>query len=407
MPRSIEPRWCERDRAWLVPLGTYDEKNRRRRYVTLRDEAGEKIGREDTGGVQRIFTRMMEAEAEATRQTTGPTVGDVILAYLDWHREKGSRPSTIETHVWHLETFGSFDHAGKTYCDRPAASIGIGDLARVRKAMEAAGAKTGYTKLLYSSVLACWRWATRPVEDREPERLLEVNPFDGLQRPKKGPGRRLVVPWGTLAALIEFANARTNTLYGPSRPLDRLKCLCLRLIIESGCRPHEACGMEWTWVHEDQRVCVIPKDRHKTGEKTGEDRVIVMTAEVAQAMRELRASGGSHPRWVFSTSGDGREAAPTRKKFGYWFNKLKEDAKASGLILPEGTTPYTFRHSLVSQARAGGVQFREMARVMGHDEAVAEKVYAHLETGSARDQFDRMHEARQKATHGHPGGSGP
>lgn len=390
MGRKIKPRWCARDKAWLVPLGEVSEVTGRRKYVVLRDERGEKVAGNNHLGKVRALQRLQE------RESLGLRVWEVILEYLNWHVDRGSKPTTIADHEFHLSKFGLFRYQGICYNDRLASSITLRDIARVRESMEARGCRSGYIRHLYSSVFACWRWAARPIEGREPERLLDVNPFEGAERPRAGRRRWDVIPWSAIEALLSFAFKRADNLTFSNRDLSLRKAWMLRLVAESGCRPQEACSLEWGWVYEDKRVIRIPPEAHKTGRHQGEDRIIGLTSEMAEILRMVRFMESTHSRWVFSLNY--YRNAPSRHGFDHWFADLRSAAIEEGIAIPSTMTLYTLRHSLVSQAHQGGVAYHDLALHMGHSEQVAEQVYSHPDPQHVVAQFDRMHAARKSVS---------
>lgn len=389
MARPIKPRWCARDKAWLVPLGEISEITGRRKYVMLRDPEGRKIKGNDHVGKIKALCQLEE------RESSGPTVFEVTNAYLTWHEIKGSKPNTRQDHLFHLTRFGRFEYKGIRYYDRPASSITLRDLARVRESMEARGCRLGYIRHLYSSVLACWRWAERPVEGREPERLLETNPLEGAERPKQVKSRKLVIPWPTIKVLIKFAGKRATCLTGLTHKLAYRKVCMLQLIAETGCRPAEACDLQWDWVYEKERVLILPPESHKTGWRRGETRIIGLSREMAETLECLRNMKSAHPTWVFALKD--HKTAPSRHGLDHWFADLRRAAIKEGFPIPPTMTLYSLRHSLVTQARQGGIEYRDLAAHMGHSEQVAEEIYTHLDPSFVREQFDRMHAARQKS----------
>lgn len=386
MARQIKAHWCARDKSWLVPLGEISEVTGRRKYIVLRDTEGRKVAGNDHVGKLIALRRLVEHES------SGPTVWKLILDYLKWHQDKGSKTTTIADHEFHLGKFGLFEYQGIRYYDRPASSITLRDIARVRESMEARGCKSGYVRHLYSSVLACWRWAARPIEGREPERLLASNPLEGAERPRKGRSRYVVVPWPTIEALLQFAEKRAQQTKRSVRAAALRNAMMFRLIAESGCRPIEACTLEWSWVNEEERVIVIPAERHKTGWRDGEDRIFGLTEVMASHLRTIRERCFAYPQWVFALGGQTK--APSRHGLDHWFSDLRKSAIEAGIPIPQKMTLYSLRHSLVTQSRQGGVSYRDLALHMGHSEQVAENIYSHLDPSFVRAQFDRMHAAR-------------
>lgn len=386
MPRKPGPRRDARSRTWIAQLGTPSPKTGRRGRVTLRNEDGTVVKYEDHAGAHAAFARLMAASEAQEKRVAGPTACDVVVEFIRWHEASGSMPDTIATHRWHLFRFLDFEHGGVRYNDRPAASIEVRDWTRFRKDMEAKGSQTGYVRLAFSSVHACWRWAARPVEDREPLRMIPANPFEGLKRPRKGKGRRLVLPWSTIQDLGRFvagwvdrphpegAHRNRKVAINRQRPANRLKALACRLIIECGCRPKEAAILRWDWVREADRVIEIPEEFIKIHE----DRLIALTPGMADELARLRGSGESHATWVFVPARDERRDELDAKKLAEWFSLARHAARKAGIVLPPGTSLYTFRHSLVTLAREAGMDLRHIAPAFGHSAETAEGTYSHF-----------------------------
>jgi integrase len=384
MPRKPGPRPDRNHDAWIAQLGEKSETTGRRGRVVLRYEDGSKIPFGDKAGAYAAFARKL-AEVEATqRRATGPTAYEVVKAYLLWHEAAGSKPNTIASHEWHLFHFLDFEWGGGPYRDRGAATFTVPDWTRYRKAMQAKGAETGYVRLAYSSVHACWHWASRPIEDREPLKLIPENPFSGLPRPKKGGKRKLVLPWATIKAVAALigpyvereATGHRNRKVATNRERaqNRLKALACRLIVECGCRPIEAAVLRWDWVHEDRRLIEIPREFIKTHE----DRQLGLTPELAGTLRQLRGSGEAHPVWVFRLATNPSTEEPDPHRLAEWFAGLRKMAREGGVDLPPGTSLYTFRHSLITLAREAGMPLKELAHAFGHTEETAQEHYLHV-----------------------------
>lgn len=386
MPRTPTPRRDDRARTWIAQLGDKSEATGRRGRITLKYADGTNVRYEDKAGAYEAFSRKLkEVEAEE-KKVTGPTTCDLVVEFIRWHEANGSMPNTVMTHRWHLFRFLDFEHGGVKYNDRPANSIGVADWTRYRKDMEARGLQTGTVRLAFSSVHACWRWAARPVEDRTPLRMIAANPFEGLKRPKKGKGRRLVLPWSTIQELKKFvaewvdrplpqsAERNQKVAINRQRPFNRLKSLACQLIIECGCRPKEAAILRWEWVKEKSRVIEIPEEFIKIHE----DRLIALTKDMAEKLGALRISGESHPTWVFIPADDVRMDELNPKKLAEWFSLARHAARKAGIALPPGTSLYTFRHSLVTLAREAGMDLRHIAPAFGHSAETAEGTYSHF-----------------------------
>src|SRR5690348_5442887 len=173
MNRPPKARYVARDRVWLAALGEYDERRQRRRDLPLEDEHGNRLTEPEHRDAAEATVERLWTAQEARRKTLlGPSVTDLVDAFLASQAAAGRKPLTLRDQTHCLERFCLFEHGGTLYGSRAAASIELVDLTRIRKAWEARGCKSGYLRHLYGAVLACWRWGARPVEDRVPERLI-------------------------------------------------------------------------------------------------------------------------------------------------------------------------------------------------------------------------------------------
>jgi integrase len=403
MPREAGPRLDDRSRRWIVQMGDPSPTTGRRGRVILRDEHGNPIEAKDKAGAFAAYAALLRAKDEEKERRIGPSACDVVNAFLKWHEAHGSMPDTVATHEWHLGKFLEFEHRGVKYNDRPAATFEVADWSRYRKDMEGRGLATGTIRLAYSSVHACWHWASRPIEDREPLRLISENPFCGLPRPKKGKGRRLVLPFETVLAMASFVTDWADRPVEPGMPRNqkvainrercrnRLKALACRLIIESGCRPKETAMLRWDWLHEDERAIEIPEELIKNHK----DRHIPLRPAMADTLRAMREGGNAHPVWVFVPRDYADPEPMDAKKLAEWFVGARSAARSRGINLPKGTSLYTFRHTLITLANEAGLSLDELAPAFGHSRTMAEKTYAHPRRGRIVEIMDMAWEKLQ------------
>jgi integrase/recombinase XerC len=119
----------------------------------------------------------------------------------------------------------------------------------------------------------------------------------------------------------------------------------LRFIAGTGCRPSEACGLEWAHVHLDAGVCILPM--HKTAAKTGAPRTICLTDEARAALKGLKPGPGP----VFQNRHGGR----------YTPMGLCSILRRHG-----GITPYQLRHTFCQTAAEAEVPVDVLAKLLGH-----------------------------------------
>ena len=115
-----------------------------------------------------------------------------------------------------------------------------------------------------------------------------------------------------LAAACQVGHAERHRL-GPVRrglPLERLQRILealrtgrrrrmrtiLAFILETGCRPGEACRLRWSDINLEGGTCVL--GAHKTGHSTGRPRTIYLTPEAREILAQQRERAESE-EWVF------------------------------------------------------------------------------------------------------------
>lgn len=159
-----------------------------------------------------------------------------------------------------------------------------------------------------------------------------------------------------LAALNEMATT----------PLQWRFTQLVRLLMLTGCRVGEILRGRWEWFDEEAGVLVVPAERHKTGDQTGEDRVVHVSPAAIRILRELRRNSNSD--WIIAGAGDGH-------LIGYqklWY-KLIKDAKIKNLKV------HDLRHNFASVALTKtGLTLPQVGQLLGHASPSTTARYAHL-----------------------------
>jgi integrase len=254
---------------------------------------------------------------------------------------------------------------------------------------------------LYREVKACWAWAARPEPERVPVVLLPLNPLAGMRSPAASARVAKYVPYEALQALVGFATTRAATPGPLRRWFEMQAALMLRLLVETGCRPKEACSA--TWADFDADAGVIRLERHKTGKKTGKARLIVVPPDLVVELVTLRDSGYAHPTHIFAHARSRGEAsaeaeretgAPwTRPGYTGWFRELVKMAKTGGLVLPDRITLYWLRHSYLTDAQMT-IPGERAANLAGNSKEIAREAYLHAQLSALRADAERVARGR-------------
>lgn len=152
----------------------------------------------------------------------------------------------------------------------------------------------------------------------------------------------------------------------------------VRLLMLTGCRVGEVCRGRWEWIDEKAAVMVVPVERHKTGEQTGEERVVHLSPAAILILRELRLKSNSP--WIIA--GDGDSYLVGYQKL---WNELMVIAKIKNLKV------HDLRHDYASVALTkAGLTLPQVGRLLGHASPATTDRYAHLTDDGARDMAKRV-----------------
>ena len=208
---------------------------------------------------------------------------------------------------------------------------------------------------------------------------LNVNPMDKVPRPRQS--KDAALPTEHKAFTAEETRYILRCL--EREPL-KWRAFIL-LLIDTGCRRGEACGLQWQAVDLDAGTITIERNLqyttakgvYETLPKNGRTRVVDISPDVANLLRELRRTQPVTVRWVF-TQEDSPEPmhpdTPTRyfQRFG----------KRYGI---EHFHPHKLRHTSASLAITHGADVVSVAARLGHsDSSTTLRMYAHANEESIR-----------------------
>ena len=222
---------------------------------------------------------------------------------------------------------------------------------------------------------------------------LDVNPMDKVPRPKQS--KDAALPAEHKAFTVEETRYILHCL--EEEPL-KWRTFIL-LLIDTGCRRGEACGLQWQSVDLDAGTVTIERNLqyttakgvYETLPKNGRTRVVDISPDLAELLRELRQAQPVMVRWVF-TQDDSPEPmhpdTPTRyfQRFG----------KRYGI---EHFHPHKLRHTSASLAITHGADVVSVAARLGHsDSSTTLRMYAHANEESIRRVGQTVRDALKEPT---------
>ena len=391
MPRAPKGWWDARRGRYLARLGPESERTGKPTPVVLEHPDGRPIAKGDAAAVAAAILRLQAERDARERRFAGPSVIELAREFVRWHEDNGSAPKTCDGHQYYLTRFARFvGPDGLPYGVRAAASIGPEDLWRIKASGQ------GSLRLWFASVLACWRWASRPVEGRTPARLLASNPLEGVAKPPRGRTTPKLVDWPTTRRLLRIARAWANEpipkRQARIRAERRLRVLCLTLIAWTGCRPFEAGGLRWDEIDWREGVIVVDPARTK---RRGKDRRIALPRQLGRALQLARWSTSAHPVFAFLPAWSRGTRGLGVHGLDEWFREtLKPLATAAGVPLPEGLTLYWFRHDWQT-AGLDVASVEQVSAAAGNSPGVLVSTYAHLRNEGIRKTAEAVQRRRR------------
>lgn len=172
----------------------------------------------------------------------------------------------------------------------------------------------------------------------------------------------------------------------------------VRLLVDTGIRRGECCGLRWSYVDFDEcriqiagNLCYTPeRGVYLDTPKNSCIRSIGVDPEVMQLLRELKEETSGE--WVF-TQADSLEPMNPQSPTRY----LARFAKRYGI---EGLHPHKLRHSFASVAIVNGADIASVSEKLGHsDKAVTLRMYTHADQASIDRASNIFRNALRPATH--------
>lgn len=145
----------------------------------------------------------------------------------------------------------------------------------------------------------------------------------------------------------------------------------IRLLLFTGCRVGEILSLQWSHVHLDRRLLLLPDS--KTGAKA-----VYLSEPAIQVLASVKRDPNSN--YVLAGTSPGKPIVSLRKP---WVN-LCAAAKIQGLRL------HDLRHSFASIGAADGLSLQMIGALLGHTQPSTTARYAHLAASPLHEAVDAI-----------------
>ena len=150
--------------------------------------------------------------------------------------------------------------------------------------------------------------------------------------------------------------------------------------LDTGLRRSNLVGLQWSWLHEEGTVLLVPRQQVKAKKATVMIPLTTRAASIIQ--RQVRHVATSH---VF-TQPDGRPYGVDQVGMA-----MIRAAKRAGLV---GVSLHTLRHTFISRLVQAGRPLPEVAALAGHREIKMTLRYAHLAPSHLRAGIQVLEQRR-------------
>ena len=304
----------------------------------------------------------MAVVADPTRTET---VNDAVViwaaplidAYLGrLEAERGLSAHTIAAYRRDLDQFA-------TFCDR----FGITDFAdvnrRVVRRFLAQLDTLGYARRSVARKASSIRAFFGDLTRRE---VLEANPVEGLQTPKRPKTLPKAIPASSLGPMLDAVTG--------SEPVDLRDRALLELLYATGLRVSELAALRTTDVRRDDFLRIVGK-----GNK---ERAVPLSGPARRALDRYLGEGRPH-------------LAGGKTSGALWVGVRGGPLDVRGIrrVVKRrlGTFPHALRHSFATHLLEGGADLRAVQELLGHVELATTQLYTSVTRQHLKATYERTH----------------
>ncbi len=308
-------------------------------------------------GVMREYYRVMATNGRSTAEDREQaTVAEVCEVFLS--RKDGLRENTKRLYAYYLSRFASA-LAGVRFN-----AVRMEDVTRAAESQSKWSAGTKHCFVL--TVTTAFRWA-------RDAGYLDMNPFAGWANPYPPAPRRRSMTDAEFAAVIDQARDLQWKQF-------------MMFLRGTGCRIGELMALEAKHVDPERPFARLPADLHKTGRKSGKDRVLVLPADVEVMVRALARQYPKGP--IFRNS---RNGGPwTANTIGRRMRRYREKLGLGDVCC------HMIRHATLSRMLDGDTPLHLVAKIAGHsDPQTLMNTYYHPDEDLMVAAADRAHQRKK------------
>lgn len=148
--------------------------------------------------------------------------------------------------------------------------------------------------------------------------------------------------------------------------------LLFLVIYGGGLRVSEACALQWSEVHFEQKILRLRGKGNK-------ERVVALPAMTLSRLREWKKNHFAQD-FVF-----GEQALNPRTAY----EMIRQSGKKAGLIQP--LNPHALRHSFATHLLSSGANLRTLQELLGHENLTATEKYTHLGVDQLARTLESFH----------------
>lgn len=290
--------------------------------------------------------------AERKRLRGAPTVDDLAKRFAEDHMAVHNGEKTRAEHQRLLDK-----HIIPTLGRMRVANVTTEDVARLHGSLRATPVLANRVLFLASSMFGmAGRWHMIP---------RHANPATDVDRFPEATRERY---------LSQLELRRLGKALGQLAEKYPDRVALVRLLLLTGCRRGEVCGLRWKDIDRSRGTITIQD--HKTSRHSG-PKVVPLSQPALAALGQVPKR---HEVWLFPNP---TKSGPMKEFRKFWEILLKK-------ARIEDLRPHDLRHTFASYGAMGGTALHTVGALLGHTKAATTERYAHLADSTVKDATESI-----------------